>query len=442
MRRRSPGSTRHSAIAEPVALVALALDAALGWPAWLYARVGHPVGAIARVIAAGERRWNAVVPAPPHASVSHGAARPHLSPSSRTWSRIQPSANAAREGRASAGVSVQARGEAETGSFSRGTSGLIAGTRQQQEPSQLDPGLRSGDGRGKASDEVAPAADAGDVEPGATAADEPDHLTPAKRRERRLLGAVTLCAAIVVATGTVWLAERGLRATLGAPAWLAIALLAWPGLAQRSLDDHVRPVAVALERDDLAAARVAVGRIVGRDTVALDNAGVARAAIESLAESFCDAVTAPLFWLLLFGPAGLWGYKAINTADSLIGHREPRWRAFGWAAARTDDLANWLPARLGGALICVAGGGGWRVLWRDSRRHASPNAGWTEAAMAGVLGVRLAGPVTYDGAVADKPWIGDGRTDLDARDIRRALFVYRRGCLLLWCLAGAVAWAR
>ncbi|WP_343228267.1 CobD/CbiB family cobalamin biosynthesis protein [Sphingomonas yunnanensis] len=339
-------------VAEPVALVALALDAALGWPAWLYARVGHPVGAIARVIAVGERRWNAAVVAPVVMEESEG------------------------------------------------------------QPPPRSPG------------------------------DAPDYLTPTQRRRRRLLGGVTLLAAIAFAAGAALLAERALRATLGAPAWLAVALLAWPGLAQRSLDDHVRPIAAALDHGDLAAARAAVGRIVGRDTAALDRAGVARAAVESLAESFCDAVAAPLFWLLLLGPAGLWGYKAINTADSLIGHREPRWRAFGWAAARTDDLANWLPARLGGALLCVAGGGGWRVLWRDSRRHASPNAGWTEAALAGVLGARLAGPMAYDGAVTDKPWIGDGRAELGARDIRRALLVFRRGCLLLWCLAGAVAWAR
>ena len=318
---------------------------------------------------------------------------------------------------------------------------MIAGPHQQPKPSQLDPNLRPGDGRGDASVAAAPSADVGIGEPGTTA-DAPDHLTPAQRRLRRLLGALTLWGAIVAAAGTAWLIERSLRATLGAPAWLAVALLAWPGLAQRSLDDHVRPVAAELERGNLAAARVAVGRIVGRDTAALDAAGVARAATESLAESFCDAVAAPLFWLLLLGPAGLWGYKAINTADSLIGHREPRWRAFGWAAARTDDLANWLPARLGGALLCVAGGGGWRVLWRDSRRHASPNAGWTEAAMAGVLGVRLAGPVVYDGVTVDKPWIGDGPARLDAGHIRQALRVYVRACALLWIGAGVVAWVR
>ncbi|MBW6529681.1 adenosylcobinamide-phosphate synthase CbiB [Sphingomonas sp. RRHST34] len=319
---------------------------------------------------------------------------------------------------------------------------VTAVSHEPREFTRLGSGLRRGNAGRQRGNHITPVVDRGTEAISYDPTDEPDHLTPAQRRRRRLLGAVTLVAAVVLAAGTAWLAERGLRATLGAPAWLAVALLAWPGLAQRSLDDHVRPVATALENDDLAAARVAVGRIVGRDTAALDEAGVARAAVESLAESFCDAVAAPLFWLLLLGPAGLWGYKAVNTADSLIGHREPRWRAFGWAAARTDDLANWLPARVGGALLCVAGGGGWRVLWRDSRRHASPNAGWTEAAMAGVLGVRLAGPAAYDGAIADKPWIGDGPADLDARDIRRALVVYRRGCLLLWCLAGAVAWAR
>ncbi len=132
--------------------------------------------------------------------------------------------------------------------------------------------------------------------------------------------------------------------------------------------------------------------IVGRDTGALDEAGVARAAIESLAESFCDGVAAPLFWLLLLGLPGVWAYKAINTADSLIGHREERWRAFGWAAARTDDLANWIPARLAGALLCLAGGGGWRILWRDARQHASPNAGWPEGGDGGRAGASACGP--------------------------------------------------
>lgn len=252
----------------------------------------------------------------------------------------------------------------------------------------------------------------------------------------------TIALVVAVAGGTAWLAEVAVRTLLGPAGWWGAALLAWPGLAQRSLDDHVRPVAAALARDDLPAARLAVGRIVGRDVAALDEAGVARAAIESLAESFCDAVAAPLFWLLLLGVPGLWAYKAINTADSLIGHREERWRAFGWASARLDDAANLIPARLGGVLICLAGAGGWRIMWRDARRHASPNAGWTEAAMAGALGVRLAGPIAYDGVVADKPWIGEGATTTGALEIGRALRIYRTACLMLWIVAGVVAWAR
>jgi adenosylcobinamide-phosphate synthase len=196
----------------------------------------------------------------------------------------------------------------------------------------------------------------------------------------------------------------------------------------------------ALRSGDLSQARIAVGMIVGRDTAALDEAGIARAAIESLSESYCDGVAAPFFWLLLLGLPGVWAYKAVNTADSLIGHREERWRAFGWAAARMDDALNLIPARIGGALICIAGGGGWRTMARDARSHASPNAGWTEAAMAGALGLRLAGPIAYDGIMQDKPWIGSGRASAGPGDIRRALRVYRRACLLLWLVAGGVAW--
>ncbi len=258
---------------------------------------------------------------------------------------------------------------------------------------------------------------------------------------RRIAGIALVLLLLGLVGGGAWLIERAVRALCGGWAWPVLALLAVPGLAQRSLSDHVAPVARALAKGDVAGARLAVSRIVGRETASLGPGGIARAAIESLAESFCDGVAAPLFWLLVGGLPGIWAYKALNTADSLIGHREPRWRAFGWAAARADDVANWIPARLAGLLICLGAGRGFATMGRDHRRHASPNAGWPEAAMAGALGIRLAGPVAYDGVTHVKPWIGDGRSEATAADITYALGLYRRACLLLWLIAGGVAWA-
>ncbi len=258
---------------------------------------------------------------------------------------------------------------------------------------------------------------------------------------RRIAGIALVLLLLGLVGGGAWLIEREVRALCGVWAWPVLALLAVPGLAQRSLSDHVAPVAHALTKGDVSGARFAVSRIVGRDTASLGPGGIARAAIESLAESFCDGVAAPLFWLLVGGLPGIWAYKALNTADSLIGHREPRWRAFGWAAARADDVANWIPARMAGLLICLGAGRGFATMGRDHRRHASPNAGWPEAAMAGALGIRLAGPVAYDGVTHVKPWIGDGRNEATAGDIVYALGLYRRACLLLWLIAGGVAWA-
>lgn len=253
----------------------------------------------------------------------------------------------------------------------------------------------------------------------------------------------TVAITVALAVGIAGACDAAANRLLGRSAWVALAVLAWPGLAQRSLDDHVRPVAAALRARDLPRARERVAMIVGRDTASLDEAGVARAAIESLAESFCDGVAAPLLWLLLLGLPGLWAYKAINTADSMIGHREQRWRAFGWAAARLDDLANLIPARLAGVAICLVGGGrGLGRLRREASKHASPNAGWPEAAMASVLELRLAGPIAYDGVVLDKPWIGTGRGGATGDDVQRALGIYRRACLILWLAAGVAAWAR
>ncbi|KTF68314.1 adenosylcobinamide-phosphate synthase [Sphingomonas sp. WG] len=264
-----------------------------------------------------------------------------------------------------------------------------------------------------------------------------EHL-PAAARRAFGIGTVGLLLAVAIGAG-LGIEAIAARSSAG---WILVALCAFPGLAQRSLYLHVRPIAAALTAGDLLGARAALGRIVGRDTGGLDTAGIARAALESLAESFCDGIVAPLFWLLIGGLPGLWAYKAVNTADSLIGHREPRWRAFGWAAARTDDLMNLVPARLAAVLLCCAGAGGWRTVRRDAHKHASPNAGWPEAAMAGALGLRLAGPVAYDGVTHIKPWIGGGRTAARADDIVRGLQLYARACALLWILAGGIAWLR
>ncbi|CAN5506231.1 adenosylcobinamide-phosphate synthase CbiB [soil metagenome] len=248
---------------------------------------------------------------------------------------------------------------------------------------------------------------------------------------RRLLGVAVLLIVVGLA-----IALGAVLQHLLAGSWLGlvgIALIATVGLAQRSLHQHVAAVLAPLQADDFPAARAAVAMIVGRDTEALNAGEIAAAALESLAESFNDGVVAPAFWLLVGGLPGLLAYKAVNTADSLIGHREPRWRMFGWAAARTDDLMNLVPARIAGPLIALAAGRGWRVMFRDARRHASPNAGWTESAMAGALGVSLGGAVRYDGVATPRPTFGDGPAP-NAADLQRGLALYRRACLLLWII--------
>ncbi len=259
--------------------------------------------------------------------------------------------------------------------------------------------------------------------------------------DRRAGGIVTVllivAAAALVGLGLERLFARfpwGLIPTVMVGTW---------GMAHMSLYVHGAAVDRALSAGDLPAARIAVGEIVGRDTADLDAEGVAVAALESLAESFNDGVVAPLFWFLIGGLAGLFAYKAVNTADSLIGHKEAPYRDFGWAAARTDDLMNLIPARLAGALIALVGGRGWRTMLRDARRHASPNAGWPEAAMAGALGVRLGGPASYDGVVHNRPVFGEGPAPRPA-DLKRGLRLYLRACaaLVLALVVGALAWPR
>jgi adenosylcobinamide-phosphate synthase len=220
--------------------------------------------------------------------------------------------------------------------------------------------------------------------------------------------------------------------------WVVETLLVAVLLAQRSLFDHVASVERALSVRGLEAGRDAVRHIVGRDPASLDGHGVARAAIESLAENFSDGVAAPAFWYALLGLPGLFLYKTVNTLDSMIGHRSPKYRAFGWAAARLDDVMNFVPARLSGLLLALAGlflkgarpleAG--RAMLRDAGKHRSVNAGWPEAAMAGALGLALAGPRRYGGAMIEDAWMGAGRARALPADIGRALALYVVACLL------------
>ena len=209
-------------------------------------------------------------------------------------------------------------------------------------------------------------------------------------------------------------------------------------VAQRSLYEHVAAVAEALNTGGVAAGRAAVRHIVGRDPVSLDVHGVARAAIESLAENFSDGVVAPVFWYLLLGLPGLFAYKMANTLDSMIGHRTPHYRSFGWAAARFDDVVNLVPAPISGLLLVIAAvfakdsrpDRALAIMLRDGRKHHSPNAGWPESAMAGALDLALAGPRHYPAGLVTDPWLGDGSARAAASDIVRALHLYKLACLI------------
>jgi adenosylcobinamide-phosphate synthase len=257
---------------------------------------------------------------------------------------------------------------------------------------------------------------------------------------QRVAGMVLAGAVLITATTVGGLVTAACREWSWG--WIVEGCLMSTLLAQRSLVDHVRAVAEGLDAS-LEAGRAAVSRIVGRDPKALDEAGVARAAVESLAENLSDGVVAPLFWGALFGLPGILGYKALNTLDSMIGHRTPRHVHLGWASARLDDLANLVPARLTGAMICLAAAvqrtagpeDAWRTMWRDARHHRSPNAGWPEAAMAGALGLRLAGPRSYGGQLVQDAWMGNGRDELTRVDVDAALKL----AWVTWCLAALLA---
>lgn len=261
---------------------------------------------------------------------------------------------------------------------------------------------------------------------------------PGLPEARRRLNGVLALARVLLISVIAALFLQGLAVWL-LPEWLAllvIAILASTFIAQRSLHEHVGAVADALETQGLEAAREAVAKIVGRDPKALDEAGVARAAIESLAENFSDAVVAPCLYGALLGLPGMAAYKAVNTADSMIGHRTPRYAAFGWAAAKLDDLVNLPASRLSALWLILAallhGGASatnaLATVRKDARRHRSPNAGWPEAAIAGAIRVRLSGPRSYHGEPTDDAWIGEEGSEATAADIRRALGLYRTAC--------------
>ena len=278
-----------------------------------------------------------------------------------------------------------------------------------------------------------------------TALDRLLNRDTADAHRRQYAGILAILLLVAIVGSITFIVERELlRLPFGL---IAVAVIASTLIAQRSLHQHVADVATALEQGGVIAGRAAVARIVGRDPQTLDAAGVARAAIESLAENFADGVVAPVFWMAIAGLPGAALYKAINTADSMIGHRTPRHEAFGWAAAQLDDLVN-LPASRLSALLLVAAAAlnknasaaaAWRAVVRDAARHRSPNAGYPEAAMAGALGLSLSGPRVYGGVKIDDAMMGDGRRDATATDIRQALILYRYADAVLLVLIATIA---
>ena len=260
--------------------------------------------------------------------------------------------------------------------------------------------------------------------------------------DRRLGGVAALVALIALPVAIALTIQQLLPPTFTGA--IAVAVLASSLIASRSLHDHVADVAQALRNDGLTGGRIAVARIVGRDSEALDEPGIARAAIESLAENASDGVVAPVFWFAVLGLPGLVAYKSINTADSMIGHRNERHEAFGWASARLDDIVNLPASRLTALLFTLAAlavpgaspSAALTAIRRDASRHRSPNAGWPESAMAGALGLKLAGPRHYGGILVEDAYMGDGRRDATSGDIARALHLARYAWVLM---AGTIA---
>lgn len=269
----------------------------------------------------------------------------------------------------------------------------------------------------------------------------------------RMAGAVLVMLVAGGCSGCTWLVLGLLSRVSPQLAWVVETFVCYQMLAAKQLRIEALRVADALENEGLVAARTAVSMIVGRDTAELDEAGVVRAAVETVAENASDGVVAPLLFMAVGGaPAGVL-YKAVNTMDSMVGYKNDHYRYFGTVAARLDDLLNWVPARLTGVLMCLVaplvgldGAGAWRIFLRDRRKHASPNSAHPEAACAGALGVRLAGPASYFGVVHDKPYIGDDNRPIERADIGRACRLLKATSLAALVLGLALgllfAWGR
>jgi adenosylcobinamide-phosphate synthase len=261
-------------------------------------------------------------------------------------------------------------------------------------------------------------------------------------------GALVASLVAVLAALAGWLVLSVTRRI--AAGWLIELFLVTVLVAQRSLYDHVRLVAQGLEHGGARAGRMAVSHIVGRDPDSLDEHGIARAAIESLFENFADGVVAPAFWYVVAGLPGLFVAKAVNTLDSMIAHRSPRYRAFGAAAAMLDTAMNFVPARLAGLIIGVAAAfapsaspvPAFRVMFHDARKHRSVNAGWPEGAAAGALNLALAGPRRYGQELVEDAWIGTGPAQATSADIRRGLFLFVAACLIHAMLIGGLVIGR
>ncbi len=269
-------------------------------------------------------------------------------------------------------------------------------------------------------------------------------LFPRTKGGERCAGALLVLIVVSVCVGVPMAILKALYAFSPVAGCVLESLLCYQLLAARALRDESLPVYEALKKDDLPAARAALSMIVGRDTNVLDETGVIKATVETVAENASDGEVAPLFWMALFGVAGGCFYKAVNTMDSMIAYKNQRYRHFGTCAAILDDLVNFIPARLAGVLMVVSAGlcgcdvkNAWRVFCRDRRKHESPNSAHTEAACAGALRVQLAGPAQYEGRIEDKPFLGDDLRPIELEDIRHSHKLLFAVSLLSFALAVA-----